>query len=260
KRAQEVHVLDVSKWDKPVHTQEYVSTTGVLMPFYDPDTKLVFLVGKGTNKLFIAEFQSKVPYLSPVYEMSLAEQNLGACLGSKRNVTVMDGEVDTLYQLTKHCILPIPCIVPRRSYRDFHADLFPDTRGPKAGCTSAEWLAGSNALPEKVSLAPNGTSGLPHVLNQTPSTPSPLSPPAPSPTIKESPKATVESVILPHSDRPRAQTQPSGFVGSGTLTDSVSQTVSTLKTKINLKEDKPDVKELVYTVDDNSEKENDLKK
>ncbi|VDM51798.1 unnamed protein product [Angiostrongylus costaricensis] len=155
KRTQEVIVFDVGKWDKPIHTQEYVSTTGILMPLYDSDTRLVFLVGKGTNKLFIAEFQSKVPYLSPVYEMSMAEQNLGACLGSKRCVTVMDGEVDTLYQLTRHSIVPVPCIVPRRSYRDFHADLFPATRGPKAGCTSDEWLTGSDALPAKISLAPS---------------------------------------------------------------------------------------------------------
>ncbi|VDM76824.1 unnamed protein product [Strongylus vulgaris] len=90
-----------------------------------------------------------------VYEMSLTEQNLGACLGNKRNVNVMSGEVDIFYQLTKHSILPVPCIVPRRSYRDFHADLFPDTRGTSAGCSSTEWLKGSNALPSLVSLAPN---------------------------------------------------------------------------------------------------------
>uniref|UniRef100_A0A7I4YBI6 Coronin n=1 Tax=Haemonchus contortus TaxID=6289 RepID=A0A7I4YBI6_HAECO len=253
KRAQEVHVLDVGRWDTPIHTQEYVSATGVLMPFYDPDTKLVFLIGKGTNKLFIAEFQSKVPHLSPVYEMSLAEQNLGACLGSKRNVKVMDGEVDTLYQLTKHCILPIPCIVPRRSYRDFHADLFPDTRGPKAGCTSAEWLAGSNSLPEKVSLAPNGTNGLPYVSSKTPS---PISPPVP--TVKEAVKTVVEPRHSPDMQRARAQTHPSHTLTSGTLPDSVCH--STFKPKIALDGDKPEVKELVYTVDDNSEKENGLRK
>uniref|UniRef100_W6NCL4 Coronin n=1 Tax=Haemonchus contortus TaxID=6289 RepID=W6NCL4_HAECO len=253
KRAQEVHVLDVGRWDTPIHTQEYVSATGVLMPFYDPDTKLVFLIGKGTNKLFIAEFQSKVPHLSPVYEMSLAEQNLGACLGSKRNVKVMDGEVDTLYQLTKHCILPIPCIVPRRSYRDFHADLFPDTRGPKAGCTSGEWLAGSNSLPEKMSLAPNGTNGLPYVSSKTPS---PMSPPVP--TIKEAVKTVVEPRHSPDMQRARAQTHPVHTLTSGALSDSVSH--STFKTKIGLDGDKPEVKELVYTVDDNSEKENGLRK
>ncbi|VDK70043.1 unnamed protein product [Cylicostephanus goldi] len=114
------------------------------MPFYDRDTKLVFLVGKGTNKLFLAEFQSKTPFLSPVYEMAMAEQNLGACMGSKHNLNVMSGEVDTFYQLTKHSILPVPCIVPRRSYRDFHPDLYPDTRGKEAGCSSSEWLKGSD--------------------------------------------------------------------------------------------------------------------
>ncbi|KJH45880.1 WD domain, G-beta repeat protein [Dictyocaulus viviparus] len=158
KRTQEVQVLDMGKLDKPIHIQEYVSATGILMPFYDPDTELIFLVGKGTNKIFMAEFRTRVPYLSPVYEMSMLEQNLGACLGSKRCVSVMDGEVDTLYQLTKHSIIPLPCIVPRRSYRDFHADLFPDTRGPKEGCTADEWLSGSNAIPSKISLAPISTS------------------------------------------------------------------------------------------------------
>lgn len=33
-----------------------------------------------------------------------------------------------------------------QSYRDFHPDLFPDTRGSHAGCTSSEWLAGANTL------------------------------------------------------------------------------------------------------------------
>ncbi|KAK6047817.1 hypothetical protein COOONC_14679 [Cooperia oncophora] len=233
------------------------------MPFYDPDTKLVFLIGKGTNKLFIAEFQSKVPHLSPVYEMSLAEQNLGACLGSKRKVTVMDGEVDTLYQLTKHSILPIPCIVPRRSYRDFHADLFPDTRGSKAGCTSAEWLAGSNELVSfstqfsstilkrcrLLQMGPAVSSLL--VLDKTPSTPSPV---ALSPTIKASAAApAVEPVAF--MPRPRSQTHPSGTACSVPQSNSVHVT-----SHVSPSEAKMEVKELVYTVDDNSEKENDLKK
>ncbi|WKY01111.1 hypothetical protein Q1695_015259 [Nippostrongylus brasiliensis] len=249
KRTQEVHVVDVGKWDKPVHTQEYVSTTGVLMPFYDPDTKLVFLVGKGTNKLFIAEFQTKVPYLSPVYDMSLAEQNLGACLGTKRNVTVMDGEVDTLYQLTKHSILPIPCIVPRRSYRDFHADLFPDTRGANAGCTAAEWIGGSDALPAKVSLAPVSAqvNGVAHPPSQA--SLATITPPTPSPETPLAPQAVKHAV--PTEQRERAQTLPTDSLSSETLTDSV---------KTEVKEQRPEVKELVYNVDDIAEKENELTK
>ncbi|PAV58700.1 hypothetical protein WR25_22165 [Diploscapter pachys] len=162
KRIQEVRLWDAGKWSEPpIHTQEFVSTTGVLIPHYDPDTKLVFLSGKGTNKLFLLEQQDRQPHLSWVTELTLPEQTLGACIGSKRRVTVMDGEVDTYYQLTRSSIIPVPCIVPRRSYRDFHADLFPETRGSEAACTGAEWFNGANGLPPKISLAPAGKASPP---------------------------------------------------------------------------------------------------
>ncbi|PIC40550.1 hypothetical protein B9Z55_011851 [Caenorhabditis nigoni] len=161
KRIQEVRAYDTGKCGSPIHTQEFVSTTGVLIPHYDPDTKLVFLSGKGTNKLFMLELQDRQPYLSHVFELTLPEQTLGATIGSKRRVHVMDGEVDTYYQLTKNSIVPTPCIVPRRSYRDFHADLFPETRGSEPGCSASEWLSGTNAAPPKTSLAPSSSASPP---------------------------------------------------------------------------------------------------
>ncbi|CAI4229179.1 unnamed protein product [Auanema sp. JU1783] len=161
KRVQEVLIYETNKWDSPVHTQEFVSTTGVLIPHYDEDTKLVYLAGKGTNKLFLMEMQERQPLLSSVYETTFAEQTLGSCLGSKRSTNVMVGEVDTFYQLTKTSILSVPCIVPRRSYREFHADLFPDTMGNEAGCSSKDWLNGSDKMPAKVSLSPVGNPSPP---------------------------------------------------------------------------------------------------
>ncbi|KHJ95616.1 hypothetical protein OESDEN_04438, partial [Oesophagostomum dentatum] len=259
KRVQEVHVVEIGKWDKPIHKQEYVSTTGVLMPFYDTDTKLVFLVGKGTNKLFLAEFQNKMPFLSPVYEMSLVEQNLGACMGSKTKVNVMSGEVDTFYQLTKHSILPIPCIVPRRSYRDFHPDLFPDTRGSVAGCSSSEWLAGSDSLyalettgmkhevnelvytvdnaaekenkmnepvkePAKISLAPNGAPATktPTHKSDPLSTSSPLASPVPSAGPLSN---TTTRSVQPHSPAQPPQ-QPAVLPQPRIRTTVVSSTIT----------------------------------
>ncbi|ETN78446.1 hypothetical protein NECAME_02883, partial [Necator americanus] len=252
KRTQEVHVMDVGKWDKPIHTQEYVSTTGVLMPFYDPDTKLVFLVGKGTNKLFLAEFQTKQPFLSPVYEMSLAEQNLGACLGSKRNVSVMSGEVDTLYQLTKHSILPIQCIVPRRSYRDFHADLFPDTRGASAGCSSSEWLMGSNAVPAKVSLAPNAAPVSLSTQNSSSCSISAIKPISTTTTFIQSSEPVVakEQQPIPRETRLRANTDISARKKDEEIVTDVSS--------LGCEDPKQEVKELVYADDEIAEKENEM--
>uniref|UniRef100_A0A8R1HM52 Coronin n=1 Tax=Caenorhabditis japonica TaxID=281687 RepID=A0A8R1HM52_CAEJA len=198
KRVQEVRAYDTGKWGTPIHTQEFVSTTGVLIPHYDPDTKLVFLSGKGTNKLFMLELQDRQPYLSHVFELTLPEQTLGASVGSKRRVHVMDGEVDTYYQLTKSSIVPTPCIVPRRSYRDFHADLFPETRGAEPGCNGNEWLRGTNAAPQKISLAPSQTSSSPPPPEPVPT----VTAPAPAPTPVSAPAAprpmAVSSVNVPN--------------------------------------------------------------
>ncbi|EGT60188.1 CBN-POD-1 protein [Caenorhabditis brenneri] len=181
KRIQEVRAYDTGKWGAPIHTQEFVSTTGVLIPHYDPDTRLIFLSGKGTNKLFMMELQDRQPCLSNVFELTLPEQTLGATIGAKRRVHVMDGEVDTYYQLTKNSIVPTPCIVPRRSYRDFHTDLFPDTRGGEPGCSASEWLSGTNATPQKVSLAPSTTSSSPPPPEPVPPQQQQAAAPAPRP-------------------------------------------------------------------------------
>lgn len=154
KRSQEVRICDVRKHGGLVYAQEYASSTGILIPLYDVDTKLLFLVGKGTNKLIITEIQEKSPQISPVYNFVMQSQTIGACLGRKFNLDVMTGEVDRVYQLAKNSITPVPCIVPRRSYRDFHYDLFPDTCGATAGNTSQEWLNGANEKPKRISLDP----------------------------------------------------------------------------------------------------------
>lgn len=41
-----------------------------------------------------------------------------------------------------------------QSYRDFHADLFPDTTGCEAQLSAAQWLQGHNASVPRISLDP----------------------------------------------------------------------------------------------------------
>uniref|UniRef100_A0A914CRJ4 Coronin-7 n=2 Tax=Acrobeloides nanus TaxID=290746 RepID=A0A914CRJ4_9BILA len=114
KRVQELQLFDHRDWTKKIHAEEFSSTTGVLIPLYDADTKLLFLAGKGTNIFTTAEIQEKNPILSRVHEQPLNDQLLGACLMNKRSCDVMSGEVQKFFQLTKNSIIPFPCIVPRR--------------------------------------------------------------------------------------------------------------------------------------------------
>lgn len=66
----------------------------------------------------------------------------------------MDGEVNRLLQLTSNSMIPITYQVPRKTYRDFHADLFPDTVGYKSELTPQEWFDGQNISVPLISLDP----------------------------------------------------------------------------------------------------------
>lgn len=69
-------------------------------------------------------------------------------------MNVMSGEVNRLLLLGSHNIIPVPYIIPRKSYYDFHADLFPDTNCSVPSMTATSWMTGSNTPLSKISLDP----------------------------------------------------------------------------------------------------------
>lgn len=84
----------------------------------------------------------------------LGEQTKGACLVPKRALRVMEGEVNRIMQLTSNSVIPIMYQVPRKTYRDFHGDLYPDTNGYKTDLSVSQWLNGVNMPVPKMSLDP----------------------------------------------------------------------------------------------------------
>ena len=72
----------------------------------------------------------------------------------KRALEVMTGEVNRVLQLANTSIIPITWQVPRKSYREYHGDIYPDTPGPEAAMGPEDWLSGANLAPAKVSLDP----------------------------------------------------------------------------------------------------------
>lgn len=66
----------------------------------------------------------------------------------------MEGEVNRIMQLTSNSVIPIMYQVPRKTYRDFHSDLYPETSGFKTDLTVTQWLKGVNLPVPKMSLDP----------------------------------------------------------------------------------------------------------
>ncbi|KAJ8951735.1 hypothetical protein NQ318_012586 [Aromia moschata] len=99
------------------------------------------------------EVTDKEPFLIEGIRHS-GEQTKGACLVPKRALNVMQGEVNRILQLTSSSVIPVTYQVPRKTYRDFHADIYPDTPGYKTELTAAQWFQGKNIPLSKISLDP----------------------------------------------------------------------------------------------------------
>ncbi|XP_065362673.1 coronin-7 isoform X2 [Calliphora vicina] len=152
-RLRQVIIRDIRNLSVPEKTLELDCSTGILMPLYDPDTNMLFLAGKGDTTINYLEVTDKDPFLIEGLRHT-GEQTKGACLVPKRALKVMEGEVNRVLQLTSNMVIPIMYQVPRKTYRDFHSDLYPDTTSCRTELTAADWMSGTNMAVPKMSLDP----------------------------------------------------------------------------------------------------------
>ncbi|XP_041667715.1 coronin-1C-A-like isoform X2 [Cheilinus undulatus] len=137
--------------DEPICVQEMDSSNGVLLPFYDPDTNVVYLCGKGDSSIRYFEITDEAPYVHYLNTFSTKEPQRGMGYMPKRGLDVNKCEIARFYKLHERKCEPIIMTVPRKSDL-FQDDLYPDTAGPDPALEAEEWFAGKNGGPILISL------------------------------------------------------------------------------------------------------------
>ncbi|XP_055087625.1 uncharacterized protein LOC117392154 [Periophthalmus magnuspinnatus] len=137
--------------DEPICVQEMDSSNGVLLPFYDPDTNVVYLCGKGDSSIRYFEITDEAPYVHYLNTFSTKEPQRGMGYMPKRGLDVNKCEIARFYKLHERKCEPIIMTVPRKSDL-FQDDLYPDTAGPDPALEAEEWFAGKNGSPILISL------------------------------------------------------------------------------------------------------------
>ncbi|XP_065883807.1 coronin-1A-like [Dysidea avara] len=136
---------------------------GVLFPFWDEGTKMVYIVGKGDTQIKYFEIVDSSPYAHflTMYQSSVPQRGVGVL--PKRNVNFMECEVMRFYKLqTKGIIEPIAMTVPRKSEM-FQDDIYPPAYAGVPSMSADDWLGGMNKDPVTVSFTQGGL-----VLNKPP--------------------------------------------------------------------------------------------
>jgi len=135
-----------------VAPQKLDAASGMLIPFYDQDTELLFLAGKGDGNIryyecdldgatvvnYISDFSSNVP-------------TAGCGFMPKRGCNVSENEVVKLFKLTPDSVMPLSFKVPRKS-QNFADDIFVPCSSDEPALSADQWLSGENSNPRLVSL------------------------------------------------------------------------------------------------------------
>jgi len=146
-------IWDWRKSDKSLNTTIVDTAAGILMPFYDNDTTMLFLAGKGDGNIRYYEVVDEEPYIYFLSEYKSGTPQRGMGMLPKIAVDVSKCEVARLFKVAGNSVEPVSFCVPRKS-DIFQDDIYPDTNSPEPALTSAQWVSGKNAEPKKISLAP----------------------------------------------------------------------------------------------------------
>ncbi|XP_074017008.1 coronin-6 isoform X4 [Numenius arquata] len=147
----ELGLWDPKNFEEPIALQEMDTSNGVLLPFYDPDSSVVYLCGKGDSSIRYFEITDEAPYVHYLNTYSSKEPQRGMGFMPKRGLDVSKCEIARFFKLHERKCEPIVMTVPRKSDL-FQDDLYPDTPGPEPALEADEWLSGKDAEPILISL------------------------------------------------------------------------------------------------------------
>eukprot|EP01104_Vermistella_antarctica_P002456 TRINITY_DN12699_c0_g1_i1.p1 TRINITY_DN12699_c0_g1~~TRINITY_DN12699_c0_g1_i1.p1 ORF type:complete len:465 (-),score=157.96 TRINITY_DN12699_c0_g1_i1:113-1465(-) len=142
---------DPANMSAALHSENVDTSSGGLMPFYDNDTNVLFLVGKGDGNVRYYEIVDDKPFVYYLSEYKSSTPQRGGCFYPKTALNTGECEVARMAKVTNTGVEPISFTVPRKSDM-FQDDLFPETDSHTPALQAPAWFAGGNGVLSKISL------------------------------------------------------------------------------------------------------------
>ncbi|XP_041355950.1 coronin-2B-like isoform X3 [Gigantopelta aegis] len=162
--ARQYALWDIRNMSAPQHQNDIDSSSGVLMPYFDYDTNVMFIPGKGDGNIRYYEIVDESPYIHYLSEYMSSSPQRGLGVMPKRGCDINKCEIVRFYKLHagKNLVEPISMIVPRKSEK-FQPDIFPPTASSVASLSADEWISGQNREPIVVSLEDGSVTNTPKI-------------------------------------------------------------------------------------------------
>ncbi|XP_057369457.1 coronin-1C-A-like [Daphnia carinata] len=136
----------------PMVQAEVDTSNGVMFPFYDSDTNIIYLCGKGDSVIRYFEVTPEPPFVHYINTFQTPDPQRGIGMMPKRGCDIHSCEITRFYRLNSSGLCQvITMTVPRKSEL-FQEDLYPETISPLSALSSDEWFSGMDSDPIMMSL------------------------------------------------------------------------------------------------------------
>jgi len=144
----ELSLWDVRKLGAALVTINLDVSPAAPMPFFDVDTRVLYLASKGEGAIKTYEIVSSAPHVVPLSEFKSPTPASGMAMLPKWTVEPMKCEVAKFLKLTSQGqVVPLRFEVPRQNMNFFHDDLYPDTWDGMPTVDAAGWFGGATNSP-----------------------------------------------------------------------------------------------------------------
>lgn len=140
--------------NQPLAAADIDSASGIVQPFFDYETKTLYLCGKGEGTIRYYEIVDDAPHIYYLNQFISGQPQKSLGWMPKRGLNVSACEIFRFYKMhaAGSVVEPISFMVPRKSTL-FQADLYPDTLSTKPAMTLNEWFVlGQNKQPNLVTM------------------------------------------------------------------------------------------------------------
>lgn len=141
-----VSLWDLRTFKDPIHSNTIDNSPGMIKPFYDESTKMVFLLGRGDSAIRYYEIIDQIPFVQYLDQFKGNDSQSDICAFPKRMVDVASCEIVRFAKVTKDKVENIMFQVPRRDGKNV-SDLYTFIPSNNPSTTAEEWLKGIEKAP-----------------------------------------------------------------------------------------------------------------
>lgn len=148
----QIKLYDSRNIEEAVMTVPVDTQTGVMMPYYDTDTGLIYVPGRGEGNIKYFDFSNGTVKYANEFRSGVPQKAIAAF--PKRSVNYNKCEITKFAKLTLNTIEYVSFFVPKRVFylfifqnEGYDASFYPDCFAGEAALGVEEWLKGENTDP-----------------------------------------------------------------------------------------------------------------